>query len=149
VSDDLHHRALERMYLGAPINAYFQPRIAVGDGVAEIALEARPDLHHAAHAVHGSVYFKLLDDSAFFAAQSLVTESFVVTTSFHLDLLRPVVGGTLTARGRVVHRSTRILMADSELVDGEGRVLARGGGLFLPSRVALGPGIGYGMKLAD
>jgi hypothetical protein len=34
----------------------------------------RPDFFHAAHAVHGSVYFKALDDAAFFAVASLVQE---------------------------------------------------------------------------
>jgi acyl-coenzyme A thioesterase PaaI-like protein len=35
--------------------------------------------HHSIHAVHGSVYFKALDDAAFFAVNSLVEDVFVLT----------------------------------------------------------------------
>ena len=32
----------------------------------------KKDYFHALEAIHGSVYFKILDDAAFFAAQSVV-----------------------------------------------------------------------------
>ena len=37
---------------------------------------------HAAGAVHGSYYFKVLDDACYFAANSLVSDVFVLTVSF-------------------------------------------------------------------
>lgn len=40
---------------------------ARGDGEAEVSIEVGRELFHASGAVHGSVYFKLLDDAAFFA----------------------------------------------------------------------------------
>ena len=61
-----HHRKLEAMYLGGPINAFYRPTIAVSDGEAVIEMDVRPEFWHAASAMHGSVYFKLLDDAAFF-----------------------------------------------------------------------------------
>ena len=60
---DAHYRRLEHMYRAAPANEYFRPEIRIDDGTAEVRLTVRPDFFHAANAVHGSVYFKLLDDA--------------------------------------------------------------------------------------
>ena len=76
---DDHFRRLERMYRAAPANEYFRPDISIEEGTAEVRLVVRPDFFHAASAVHGSVYFKLLDDATFFAASSLVDDVFVLT----------------------------------------------------------------------
>ena len=54
-------------------------------------------------ALHGSGYFKLLDDAAFFAAQAKDDEHFIFTTSFNTFIVRPVSPGTaLVARGKVI-----------------------------------------------
>ena len=74
ILDDEHFRRLERMYLGAAINEYFGPTVRIGPGTCEVTIPARPDFFHAAGAVHGAVYFKALDDAAFFAANSLFAD---------------------------------------------------------------------------
>src|SRR5688500_9443505 len=79
---DRHFQVLEGMYAAAAINQFFRPSIHVSEGAAEIRMAVRPDMHHAVGAAHGAVYFKMLDDAAFFAAQSLVTDVFVLTASF-------------------------------------------------------------------
>jgi uncharacterized protein (TIGR00369 family) len=140
---DEHHRRLERMYLAAPANEYFRPEIQIAEGTAEVRLTVRPDFFHAASAVHGSVYFKLLDDATFFAASSLVDDVFLVTASFHIHFLRPVSAGVMTARGTIVSRSTRLLIGEGVLVDGDGKEIARGSGTFMPSRVVLDERVGY------
>ena len=140
---DTHYRKLERMYTGARVNVYFRPTIRVGEGAAEVRLRVRPDFFHAANAVHGSVYFKMLDDATFFAASSLVTDVFVLTASFNLYFLRPVSEGELIARGRVVSHSARLLIAEGVLEDDRGRAIARGSGTFFPSTTALTEKIGY------
>ncbi len=140
---DEHFRRLERMYASAPINAFYAPILRVSDGQAELAITVRPDFFHAAHAVHGSVYFKALDDAAFFAANSVITDVFVLTVSFNIVLLSPVTEGTLRAKGRLVHRSSNLLVAEAVLEDERQRVVARGSGTFMRSRNALGPAVGY------
>lgn len=140
---DEHHRRLERMYLSAPANEYFRPEIRIDEGRTEVRLVVRPDFFHAASAVHGSVYFKLLDDATFFAASSLVDDVFVLTASFNIYFLRPISAGTMTARGTIVSRSTRLLIGEGVLVDGDGREIARGTGTFMPSRVPLDERLGY------
>ena len=141
--NDEHFRKLERMYNSAPINEYFAPVIEVSDGAAKVAINVRKDFFHAAHAIHGSVYFKALDDAAFFAANSVVNDVFVLTVNFNLVLLRPVTEGTLTATGRLVHNSKSLLVADAELTNDRGKVVARGTGTFARSNIPLGPGVGY------
>jgi uncharacterized protein (TIGR00369 family) len=134
----MHWRALERIYLSAPTNAYYQPSIRVGNAESEIRILARPDFHHAAHAVHGSVYFKLLDDAGFFAANSLVHDTFVLTSDFTIHLLHPVAEGILVARGKLVSASARQFVAESHLYDAEDRLLAHGVGTFVRSKLELG-----------
>ncbi|RME90531.1 MAG: PaaI family thioesterase [Anaerolineae bacterium] len=138
-----HYRKLERMYGTAPINDYFAPTLRVDEGQAEITLEVRREFFHAADALHGAVYFKLLDDAAFFAANSLVEDVFVLTVSFTVYFTRPVSNGVLKARGEVVHASRRLLIADAVIWDEEGHQVARGSGTFMRSRVPLTPEIGY------
>jgi len=131
------------MYLSAPINEFFRPTITVTDGRAEVMLEVRPGFHHAAHALHGSVYFKSLDDAAFFAAQSQVPDVFVLTVTFNLILLKPVSEGVITAVGRLAHSSRNLYVAESELRNGEGQLLARGSGTFIRGKTALDASVGY------
>ena len=138
-----HFQRLERMYGSAPINDYFAPVLHVSEGRAEVTITVRPDFFHAAHALHGSVYFKALDDAAFFATNSVVQDVFVLTVSFNIVLLRPVTKGVITASGRLVHNSRNLLMAEAELTDERQKLLARGSGTFMHSNIALNPEVGY------
>jgi len=139
-----HFEILVTMYDHAPINKWFRPALRIPvEGRAEIEMAVREDFYHAAHAVHGAIYFKVLDDATFFAVQSLVTDFFVVTTSFQLYFLRPVSEGHLLARGQVVSRSKRLYIAEGVLFDSRGKEVARGSGTFMPSSIQLGPELGY------
>lgn len=143
MSQEDHFRKLENMYQAAPCNAYYKPRLTVGNGTARLVLPVGSHLYHAAGAVHGSAYFKALDDAAFFSANSLVKDVFVLTVTFNLYLERPVSGGDLTAVGKVVSRSPRLIVAESFLYDDQEREIARGSGTFMKSRVPLTGEIGY------
>jgi uncharacterized protein (TIGR00369 family) len=138
-----HFRKLERMYHGAPINRIYEPKIRLSEGRAELTMVMKPDFFHAANAVHGSVYFKALDDAAFFAANSLVPDVFVLTVTYNLYLTRPIAEGEMRATGRVVHRSRNLIIAEAEVLDSADRQIARGSGTFMRSQIALSPEIGY------
>jgi uncharacterized protein (TIGR00369 family) len=131
------------MYATAPTNKYHASRLRVSEGRAEVIIPVRPDFFHVAHAVHGAVYFKALDDAAFFAVNSLIEDVFILTASFNVYLVRPISEGKMKATGRVVHRSRRLFVAESELVDSQGREIARGSGTFMRSNVPLSPELGY------
>ncbi len=138
-----HHRRLARMYLDAPVNQLYGPEIDIGPGTATIRQAAEERFFHAAHALHGSVLFKVMDDAAFFAANSLVEDRFVLTVAFDLHFLAPVTGGTVTARAEVVHEGQRLLVADARVHDEDDRLVARGTGSFVRSRVELSEELGY------
>jgi len=143
MADEEHYRKLERLYASAPINGFYRPTLEVREGAAKLVIPIRSELHHAAHAVHGSVYFKALDDACWFAAASLLEDALVLTASFNIHLLRPVSEGRLIAEGRVVHSSQRLFIAEATLENDKGQTLARGSGSFMRTETPLSPEIGY------
>src|SRR5437763_9504670 len=132
-SNEEHFRKLERMYHGAPINRFFEPVLHVFKGRTEISVRIKPEFFHAANAVHGAVYFKALDDAAFFAANSLVSDVFVLTVTYNVYLTRPIADGTMLATGKVVHRSKQLFIAEAELFDARSKQIGRGSGSFMRS----------------
>jgi uncharacterized protein (TIGR00369 family) len=138
-----HFRKLERLYQAAPITRWYGATILIGDGSAEVRLRVRPEFLHAARAVHGSVYFRLLDDAAFFAVNSRVPHVFVLTVSFTVQFTNPISEGEMIATGRIVHQAGRLFVGAAELHDADGRLLAAGSGTFSRSRIALDERVGY------
>lgn len=140
-----HYRKLERMYLSANMNTqiYQTTEMTVDDETATISMTIDPKYFHALGAIHGSVYFKLLDDAAFFAVNSIVKDAFVLTTSFNINITRPVSEGKITATGKLKFKSRNLFVAESSLVDEKGREIAFGTGNFAKSRISLTEEIGY------
>ncbi len=139
-----HFRALERLYAEAPINRLFQSRLEIGEaGTAKILFDVDERYYHAAGAVHGTAYFKMLDDAAFYAANSLVSDRFLLTTAFNLLFTKPLKTGPVTAEGRWVSGKRRVFVADSRLIDSEGDEIARGTGTFMRSHIPLASLPGY------
>ncbi len=143
VANDEHFRRLERMYASAPCNRYYSPRMVISHGAAEVISPIGDNLHHAAGAVHGSAYFKVMDDACFFAVNSLVEDVFVLTVSFTTYFTRPVSEGEMRAVGRVVHASRQLFVAEAVVYDSEDREIGRGSGTFVKSRSPLTAEIGY------
>lgn len=141
---DAHFRALESLYAAAPINQLFESSLHIpAEGVAEIRFQVGEAHFHAAGAVHGTAYFKMLDDAAFYAANSLVTDRFLLTTAFNLLFTRPLAPGEVTARGRWISGRRRVFVADAQLIDATGEEVARGTGTFMRSRFPLSSLRGY------
>lgn len=138
-----HYRALESLYRNAPVNGLFESQIEIGEGFARIRFEVEDKLFHAAGAAHGTIYFKMLDDAAFYACNSLVTDRFLLTTAFNLHFTRPLRAGPVVAEGRWASGRRRVYVADAQLVDGEGEVAARGTGTFMRSHIPLSGLPGY------
>ena len=88
-----HYQKLERMYLVANIQKlmFETTTIKISEGESEVGLTVQEKYHHAGAAMHGAVYFKLLDDAAYFAANSVIEDVFLLTSSFNVNLIRPVV----------------------------------------------------------
>ena len=142
--EERHHRALESLYASAPVNALFASRLAIqGEGAAQITFDVTESVYHAAGAAHGTIYFKMLDDAAFYAANTFVTDRFLLTTSFNLHFTKPVRTGRVVAEGRWVSGRKRVFVAESRLVDEDGDEIGRGTGTFMRSHIPLSSLPGY------
>jgi uncharacterized protein (TIGR00369 family) len=139
-----HYRALESLYRSAPVNALFDSRLEVlGEGRSRIVFQVTEAAYHAAGAAHGTIYFKMLDDAAFYAANTLVTDRFLLTTSFNLHFTKPVRAGEVIAEGLWISGRRRVFVAEARLVDAEGDEIGRGTGTFMRSHIALSSLPGY------
>ncbi len=142
--EQAHFRALESLYAAAPINRLFESTLEIAErGVARIRFQIDERYFHAAGAAHGTSYFKMLDDAAFYAANSLVTDRFLLTTSFNLFLTKPLKAGPVIAEGRWISGQRRVFVADARLIDSDGEEAARGTGTFMKSRIPLAGLPGY------
>ncbi|WP_244982613.1 PaaI family thioesterase [Croceicoccus marinus] len=140
----LHWRALERLYASAPINGTFRSVLTIErEGAATIRFDVDESMFHAAGAAHGTIYFKMLDDAAFYAANTLISDRFLLTTSFNMQFLRPIKGGPVRAEGHWISGRRRVLVAESRLLDEEGEEVGRATGTFMRSQIPLSGLPGY------
>jgi acyl-coenzyme A thioesterase PaaI-like protein len=85
----------------------------------------------------------MLDDAAFYAANSLVTDRFLLTTAFNLHFTKPIRTGRVVAEGRWISGRRRVFVAEARLLDEEGDEIGRGTGTFMRSKIALSGLSGY------
>ena len=125
------------MYLSAKVNTqiFDTTECTIALEKATISLTISEKYFHALGAIHGSVYFKLLDDAAFFAVNSIVEDVFVLTTSFNTNIIRPANSGKITAVGKVRHKSKNLFVAASTLYNDAGKEIAFGTGNFVKVRL--------------
>jgi len=143
-----HFKKLEQMYRHSNINTevYEGAQIEISGGKAEIRLNVTERYHHALGAMHGSVYFKMLDDAAYFAVSSKVEDVFVLTTTFNLHFLRPVKKGNIRAEGRIKFTSKKLFVGEARLFDDQDKEIAFGTGNFMRSSTKLSSEIGYRLQ---
>jgi uncharacterized protein (TIGR00369 family) len=96
------------------------------DGVVRMELEAGPRHHNPMGTVHGGILCDLADAAMGTAMAATLEEgeSFA-TLQLAASYLRAVKEGRLTATARIVHRGKSVGHAEAEVVDGEGRAVAR------------------------
>ena len=139
-----HWRSLEALYASAPINLLFESRLELATaGQSRIHFTVAASAFHAAGAAHGTLYFKMLDDAAFYAANSLVSDRFLLTTAFNLHFTRPMREGPMIAEGKWISGKRRVFVAEARIIDPDGEECARGTGTFLRSHIALSGLDGY------
>ena len=142
--EEAHFRALESLYRSAPINDGFRSEIEIVEaGLARIRFEVEERHFHAAGAAHGTLYFKMMDDAAFYACNSRVSDRFLLTTAFNLMFTKPLRPGPAVAEGRWISGKRRVLIGEARLIDADGEEAARGTGTFMRSNIALAGLAGY------
>lgn len=139
-----HYRSLESLYRHAPINGDFPSSIEIPEeGRCRIRFEVRREHFHAAGAAHGALYFKMLDDAAFYACNSLVSDRFLLTTAFNLLFTKPMGEGPVIAEGRWASGRRRVIVGEARLLLPSGEEAARGTGTFMRSHIPLSALPGY------
>jgi len=139
-----HFRALESLYRSAPVNGLFSSEIEISEpGLARIRFDVLSVSHHAAGAAHGTLYFKMMDDAAFYACNSLVSDRFLLTTAFNLVFTRPLKAGPVIAEGRWISGKRRVFVGEARLLLPDGEEAARGTGTFMRSHIPLSGLEGY------
>jgi uncharacterized protein (TIGR00369 family) len=142
-----HFRALESLYRHAPVNRLFESTLEIVEqGFARIRFRVDESVFHAAGAAHGTVYFKMMDDAAFYACNSLVTDRFLLTTAFNLNFTKPLKAGEVVAEGRWASGRRRVFVAEARLIDASGEEAARGTGTFMRSQIPLSTLPGYSAR---
>jgi uncharacterized protein (TIGR00369 family) len=141
---EAHLRALVALYDSAPINRLFESTIELpAAGRSRIRFAVNNSAFHAANAAHGTLFFKMLDDAAFYAANGLVSDRFLLTTAFNLHFTKPLKTGEAVAEGRWISGRRRVFVAEARIVDSTGEECARGTGTFLRSHIPLSSLEGY------
>jgi len=120
---------------GFPIQIPFLASLGVlcnqfGEGRSEIELDLRPHHENSLEMAHGGVLMTLLDVAMAMGGRSADTEDRgVVTIEMKTSFMAPG-RGRLIARGLCVHRTATMAFCEAEIVDGEGKTVARGSGTF-------------------
>ncbi len=143
MGNEVHYKKLENMFINGPINKLLLPTMKVDYKKAVIEMETQEQFFHAGNSLHGSMYFKMLDDAAYFACQSLVEDFFLVTANFSINLLRPIIKETIRAEGEVISVTKNTFIAESKLYNTKGKLLAFGSGTFMRSSLPITEEIGY------
>src|SRR3546814_14282259 len=103
------------LYLAAPIKQFFPSRLIIDEaGHSRIEFSLDEHFYHAAGAVHGTSYFKVLDDAAFYAANSLVSDRFLLTTAFNLLFTKPLTKGPVVAEGGWLSGKRRVYVGGDD-----------------------------------
>lgn len=140
----LHYQRLEKLYHSANIQDFIDgSHLKVQHQTAEITLPVQPKYNHGANAMHGALYFKLLDDAAYFAVASVVQDVFIVTSSFQINLVRPVTSGKIKAVGKLRTIGKNLFIAEATLYNEKGKEVAFGTGQFMKTTQPLNSLQGY------
>lgn len=141
---EAHYRSLESLYRHAAINSVFDSTLEIGgEGFARIRFDVSDSFYHAAGAAHGTLYFKMLDDAAFYACNTMLTDRFLLTTAFNLNFTKPLKHGPVIAEGKWVSGRRRVFVGEARLIDSDGDEAARGTGTFMRSHIPLAGLPGY------
>ena len=100
--------------------------VSGGDGLCTMKLEAEERHSNPMGTIHGGILCDLADAAMGMAFFSTLEpgESFT-TLELKINYLRPFWTGTLLGRGKVVHRGKTVGMIECDVVDDQGRLIAR------------------------
>ena len=111
-------------------------------GTSAIGYAPKPEHLNSFAVTHGGAIMTLLDVTMATAARSVQKDMGVVTIEMKTSFMRPAPGNgsRLTAKGRLMHRSTTMAFTEATLYDVSGNVCAHSTGTFkYVKRLPTGP----------
>ncbi|KRT70010.1 MAG: PaaI family thioesterase [Candidatus Methylomirabilales bacterium] len=101
-------------------------------GETEARITARPFLLNRSGVVHGGVLCTLMDEAIGWAAYNSLGEGAqLVTAELKINFLEAATSGTLTAHGRVIRQGKHLVVGEGDVLDHDGRRVARGLGTWM------------------
>ena len=117
-----------------PVHDWLGLEIELRGETAVVTLQLTDEVRGPAPGtIHGGILATLADVTAALTLSGNfdITKERPVTTDMHIRYYRQPKGGPIIATGRLVYRGRRILSAESSIVDGSGRELARATATFM------------------
>jgi uncharacterized protein (TIGR00369 family) len=106
--------------------------VSVGDGLSEMVMDLRPQHFNPQGIVHGGIVAALADTAIGLALRSKLRPGLTHRTAqLNVHFLAKGEGNRLVGKGRAVHLGQRMGYGEGEVLDGEGRVLARASATFI------------------
>jgi uncharacterized protein (TIGR00369 family) len=106
--------------------------VALDDGASEIRMKLEPHHLNPGGIAHGGVVAAMLDVAAGLAHRTkLGLDATHVTVQLHINYMKPIRSGVVTARGLSLQTGRRMGYSESTLFDEQDRVLARASATFL------------------
>jgi len=131
--DERHLGALKERVSKSPFHRWAGLElISVGDGRAELAMDLRPHHFNPQGIVHGGIITAVADTAIGLALRSQLGAGLTHRTAqLNVHFLAKGEGNRLVGRGRAIHLGRRMGYGESEVIDGQGRLLARASGTFM------------------
>jgi uncharacterized protein (TIGR00369 family) len=105
--------------------------LGMQDGAFVLELDLEERHMSRAQRVHGGVLFSLLDTALGRAViDALPQGRGCATVELKINYFRPVQSGTVRASGRVVQKTKSLAYAEGDVVNDEGKLVARATGTF-------------------
>ncbi len=124
----------------APFNAWMDFRVlALDEDGIEIGLTWREDMmgNPMAKIAHGGVLATIIDVTADFAIAAKLGRP-TPTVDLRIDYHRPAAPGDLRARAQVIRLGGTVAVAEAEVFDMSGKLVASGRGTYLTAAPAEG-----------
>jgi uncharacterized protein (TIGR00369 family) len=99
------------------------------EGQSELSYTPEPEHMNSFNVTHGGAVMTLLDVTLATAARSVDKGMGVVTIEMKTSFMQPA-SGTLTAKGRLIHRTHNMAFTEGTLFDAGGRACAHATGTF-------------------
>lgn len=99
----------------------------LGEGRSRFSMPTGPRLFNAGGMVHGGAIASLADASIAAALATLVDpdKEAIATIEIKVNFTAPLRGGEAFAEGRIIQKGKTVAVGESEVRDGEGRLLAK------------------------